>query len=284
MTPSPWWVARVGMERGSVREGSRRAERRRGKAGDKRRGSAAGRPRHTGRQQVPAWRLARSRSRANRGAERARIMRGDRRREHFQRGGEIAGLEPPSSPIGREWSANGGVGRPLGVLRRDRARRATRVRGSEDRDYRGLVKRGLLRGQLPHRPEAAEACLRGRRAPASRPKRYGVLAEIELALVPCRPLLAWERGASRRRRRASSHACNFVKGELWLARGRNAWVSRPTPRTRESSYQDPLLLVLTPSRCQCGDDHSTFGSPLGRDRRVMTIPAARSAAAEALAS
>jgi hypothetical protein len=101
---------------------------------------------------------------------------------------------------------------------------------------------------------------------------------------PCRPLLAWERGTSRRRRRASSHACNFVKGELWLARGRNAWVSRPTPRTRESSYQDPLLLVLTPSRCQCGDAHSTFGSPIGRDRRVMTIPAARSAAAEALAS
>lgn len=80
---------------------------------------------------------------------------------------------------------------------------------------------------------------------------------------------------------ASSHASNFVKGELWLAGGRNVWVFRPTPRTRESSSG---ISCCTPSRCQCGDDHSTFGSPLGRDRRVMTIPAARSAAAEALTS
>ena len=78
--------------------------------------------------------------------------------------------------------------------------------------------------------------------------------------------------------------CYFVKGELWLAGGRNAWVFRPTPRTRESSTRIPCCSSCPPSRCQCGDDHSTFGSPLGRYRRVMTIPAARSAAAEALAS
>ena len=47
--------------------------------------------------------------------------------------------------------------------------RATRVRGSEGRHYRGRTKRGLWRSQLPHRPEAAEADLRGHRALASRP-------------------------------------------------------------------------------------------------------------------
>ena len=82
----------------------------------------------------------------------------------------------------------------------------------------------------------------------------------------------------------TSRRCYFAKGELWLAGGRNAWVFRPTPRTRESSTRFPCCASCPPSRCQCGADHSAFGSPLGRDRRVMTIPAASSVAAEALAS
>ena len=59
--------------------------------------------------------------------------------------------------------------------------RATQVRGSEGRHYRGRTKRGLWRSQLPHRPEAAEADLRGHRALASRPKRNGMVA---LSLSP----------------------------------------------------------------------------------------------------
>ena len=61
---------------------------------------------------------------------------------------------------------------------------------------------------------------------------------------------------------------------------RNTWVFRPTPRTRESSTRIPCYSPFPQSRRQRGDDHSTCGSPLGRDRRVMTIPAARSVAAE----
>ena len=67
----------------------------------------------------------------------------------------------------------------------------------------------------------------------------GHTAETELAPVPRRPLLAWESGCVAAPSAASSHACNFVKRELWLAGGRNAWVFRPTPRTRESSTRIP---------------------------------------------
>ena len=134
------------------------------------------------------------------------------------------------------------------------------------------------------KPMHSLCIVRPPRAAPPRPKRYDVLAEVELAPVPCRLLLAWERGCLAAPSAASSHACNFVKGELWLAGGRNVWVFRPTPRTRESSTRIPCCSSCPPSRCQRGDDHSTFGSPFGRDRRVMTIPAARSAAAEALAS
>ena len=44
-----------------------------------------------------------------------------------------------------------------------------------------------------------------------RPKRYDALARTELARVPRRLLLAWQRGAPRRLRPASSHACSFVE-------------------------------------------------------------------------
>jgi hypothetical protein len=71
------------------------------------------------------------------------------------------------------------ISRPLGALelneclegRLRRACRATQVRGSKGRDYRRSAKRGLQRSCLMHRPEAAESCLRGRRALASRPIR-----------------------------------------------------------------------------------------------------------------
>ena len=66
---------------------------------------------------------------------------------------------------------------------------------------------------------------------------------------------------------------NDSYGDRGVARGRPATAGGQLPDSR-----------APPSRCQCGDDHSTFGPPLGRDRRVMTIPAARSVAAEALAS
>ena len=52
--------------------------------------------------------------------------------------------------------------------------RASHVYGSDH--YRGRAKGGRWRSQLPHRPEAAEACIPRRRALASRPlgKRAGV--------------------------------------------------------------------------------------------------------------
>jgi hypothetical protein len=81
-----------------------------------------------------------------------------------------------------------------------------------------------------------------RLTPATRPKRHDMLAEIESAPVPCRLLLAWERGCLAAPSAASSHACNFVMGELWLAGGRNVWVFRPTPRTRESFTRIPCVL------------------------------------------
>ena len=73
-----------------------------------------------------------------------------------------------------------------GPRRQPRAReiRATQVRGSEGRHYRGRTKGGLWRSQLPHRPEAAEACVRGRRALASRPRGQSGLARIQLAPAP----------------------------------------------------------------------------------------------------
>jgi hypothetical protein len=52
----------------------------------------------------------------------------------------------------------------------------------------------------------------------------------------------------------------------------------------DSSTKIPCCSSCPPSRRQCGDDHSTFGSPLGRDRRVTTIPPARSSVVEALVS
>jgi hypothetical protein len=95
--------------------------------------------------------------------------------------------------------------------------RATQVRGSEGRHYRGRTKRGLLRSQLPHRPGAAEACLRGRRAVASRPTRYGVLAEIELAPSRARLLLAPECGARCRRARNGDEAVWRCQPERWFS-------------------------------------------------------------------
>lgn len=143
---------------------------------------------------------------------------------------------------------------------------------------------GLTRRRLLHRLAKRSSARQEVRRRSLSPKRYDMLARIELAPVPCRLLLAWERGCLAAPSAASLDACNFVKGELWLAGGRNVWVFRPTPRTRESSTRIPCCWSCPPSRCQRGYDHSTFGSPFGRDRRVMTIPAARSAAAEALAS
>jgi hypothetical protein len=50
--------------------------------------------------------------------------------------------------------------------------RATQVRSSEGRDYRGRTKRGFsCVTSFPHRPRPPEACLRGRRALASRPEQ-----------------------------------------------------------------------------------------------------------------
>jgi hypothetical protein len=103
------------------------------------------------------------------------------------------------------------------MARRMRAFRATQVRGSEGRHYRGRTKRGLLRSQLPHRPAAAEACLRGRRAVASRPTRYGVLAEIELAPSRAGLLLAPECGARCRRARNGDDAVWRCQPERWLS-------------------------------------------------------------------
>lgn len=117
-----------------------------------------------------------------------------------------------------------------------------------------------------------------------RPKRYGVLAEIELAPVRA------DR-SSRGKGGCLAAASAGIVTCLQLREG--GTLARPWPKRMgvQTNAEDPgivlpgsLLLVLTPLRCQCGDAHSTFGSPIGRDRRVMTIPAARSAAAEALAS
>ena len=78
--------------------------------------------------------------------------------------------------------------RPRRNAERKRPRiRATQVRGSQGRHYRGRTKRGLWRSQLPHRPEAAEADLRGHRALPSRPKhKRGQALVWTLGAAVCR--------------------------------------------------------------------------------------------------
>jgi hypothetical protein len=138
-------------------------------------------------------------------------------------------LKRSTRPAQAGWirrAAHGTACRPIAhraVARRRRGAkassypRATQVRGSEGRHYRGRTKRGLLRSQLPHRPGAAEACLRGRRAVASRPTRYGVLAEIELAPSRARLLLAPECGARCRRARNGDEAVWRCQPERWFS-------------------------------------------------------------------
>ena len=89
------------------------------------------------------------------------------------------------------WLAAAAANSRLKRLRVPRALfSATQVRFSEYRDDRGRTKRGVLRSQLPHRPEAAEACLRSRHglvssvARAGRP-RPGCSKRLTLQLSGC---------------------------------------------------------------------------------------------------
>lgn len=112
-----------------------------------------------------------------RGRPRRRLLgAGHRLRPAFQRGGRQllcnAGAEVPRGPQTRpspviervppiSADSRSGVALVAAGLSTVPESAQPQVRGSQGRHYRGRTKRGLLRSQLPRRPEVAEACLRG---------------------------------------------------------------------------------------------------------------------------
>ena len=142
------------------------------------------------------------------------------------------------------------------------AARATQVRGSEGRHYRSRTKGGLWRSQLPHRPEAAEARVRRRRALASRPEghsgvRPGRLAQRQAKQAPRPSIRAFQFGR---------HEAEMVVAES--EQGSRPIRSRVPPATFSSPDQSPM-----------GHGRVVIGSPPDRQDGLW-----RSAAAKLLAS